>query len=433
MAVEKDRSNDQKARRATRLHIVRVSEQRDETRMTRKWGWLLMISVLVTSLPSLGQVSNQTTSTDTQQAPSEGSPAQPSDPAWQYGGFADIGYLHDFNYPSNHLFRSRGTTFHVNEVDLNMAELHLRKPTSESSRWGTELTLRAGKDSEVFGFSATAPNLAGSKWLRHLGPTDVSYLAPVGKGLTLQGGIFSSFIGYDSLYAKDNFTYTRPWGADFTPYLMLGVNAQYPFTGRLTGTLFLINGYWHLAHANNVPSSGGQLAYKASDHVTLKQTVLYGPHQSDTSLEFWRFLTDSSAEWKGQRFTAAFEYIVGTERVASLGNPRALWMASQLPVHYAVNRRFSMTVRPEVYWDRDGRTTGFRQTVKANTTTLEYRIPYRQASAILRLEHRIDHSRGPGGGFFNDGEVRPGVFGLTPTQNLLSLGVILTFDSSFHR
>jgi len=98
-----------------------------------------------------------------------------------------------------------------------------------------------------------------------------------------------------------------------------------------------------------------------------------------------------------------------------------------------VSRRFSVTFRPEVFWDRDGRMTGFSQTVKANTTTLEYRIPYRQASAILRLEHRIDDSRGPGGGFFNDGEVRPGVFDLTPTQNLLSLGVILTFDSSFHR
>ena len=149
---------------------------------------------------------------------------------WQYGGFADIGYLHDFNYPSNHFFRSRGTTFHINELDLNMAVLYLRKLPSQSSRWGAELTLQTGKDSQVFGFSATAPNLAGSKWLRHLGPTDVSYLAPVGKGLTIQGGIFSSFIGYDSLYAKDNFTYTRPWGADFTPYLMLGVNAQYPFT-----------------------------------------------------------------------------------------------------------------------------------------------------------------------------------------------------------
>jgi hypothetical protein len=88
-------------------------------------------------------------------------------------------------------------------------------------------------------------------------------------------------------------------------------------------------------------------------------------------------------------------------------------------------------VRPEVYWDRDGRLTGFRQTVKANTTTLEYRVPSRHVIAIVRLEHRIDDSRGPGGGFFRGAEVMPGVIALTPTQNLLILGVILTFDSHF--
>jgi hypothetical protein len=70
--------------------------------------------------------------------------------------------------------------------------------------------------------------------------------------------------------------------------------------------------------------------------------------------------------------------------------------------------------------------------VKANTTTLEYRIPYRQAAAIVRLEHRVDDSRGPGGGFFSDGQVQPGVVGLQPTQHLLILGVILTYDASFH-
>src|SRR5215472_9819692 len=204
---------------------------------------------------------------------SDNTAAQQPHVEWQYGGFFDFAYLEDFDDPANHLFRSRGTTFHVNEWDVNMAAIYLRKTASESSRWGTELTLQAGKDSAIFGFSATAPNLPGSKWLRHLGPTDISYLAPVGKGLTLQGGIFSSFIGYDSLYAKDNFTYTRPWGADFTPYLMLGVNAQYPFTAKLTGTVFVISGYWHLADANAVPSSGGQLAYKATNHVTVKETV----------------------------------------------------------------------------------------------------------------------------------------------------------------
>jgi hypothetical protein len=398
-----------------------------------------VISLLLASFwvgPAGGQVSSPDPTppaASAQAAPSEAPPPPAAATAWQFGGFADFGYLYDFNQPSNHLFRSRGTTFHVDEVDLNMAGLYLRRPPSETSRWGMELTLQGGKDSEVFGFSATAPNLAGSDWLRHLGPTNASYLAPVGKGLTVQAGIFGSFIGYDSLYAKDNLNYTRPWGADFTPYFMLGVNAQYPFTAKLTGTLLVLNGYWHLAHANNVPSTGGQLAFKATTHVSVKQTLLYGPHQTDTSLEFWRFLSDSIAEWKGERLTAAFEYFVGTEKIATPGNPRALWMSSQLPLHWAFSPRFSVTVRPELYWDRDGRTTGFQQTVKANTTTLQYRIPYRQASAILWLEHRIDDSVGPGGGFFNDGEVSPGVVGLSRTQNLVTLGVILTLDSSFHR
>ena len=365
------------------------------------------------------------------QAQSNGQPNPPALPPWQYGGFLDAAYLLDFNYPSNHLFRSRGTTYKVDEPILNMAAAYVQKNTSESSRWGLQLTVQGGQDSSVFGFSATAPNLAGSEWLRHFGPTNGSYLAPVGKGLTLQGGILSSFIGYDSLYAKDNFSYTRPWGVDFTPYLMLGVNAQYPLTKKVTGTVFLVNGYFHLADANSVPSSGGQLAYKPTEHTTIKQTVLYGPHQSDTSLQFWRFLSDSIAEWKRDPATIAFEYQVAEEKVAAAGNPRALWMSAQLPAHWIFNKHWSATVRPEVAWDRNGRWTGFSQTVKALTSTLEYRIPFRQANAIIRLEHRVDDSRGPVGGFFNDGEIRPGVARLTPTQNLLILGVILTFDSQF--
>ncbi len=358
--------------------------------------------------------------------------AMPSrNPQWNYGGFLDAAYLLDFNHPVNDLFRSRGTAYKVDEPILNMGDAYVRKNASESSRWGLELTLQGGQDTRIFGFSATAPKLPGSEWLRHLGPTDVSYLAPLGKGLTVQAGIFSSLIGYDSLYAKDNFNYTRPWGADFTPYLMMGVNASYPFTEKLTGTVFVVNGYWHLADANQVPSSGGQIVYRLTGHTTLKETVLLGPHQSDTGFQFWRFLWDSIAEWKTDRVTTAFEYHVGTEKVATAENPGALWMSAQLPVHWVFSKNWSATVRPEVYWDRDGRLTGFRQTVKANTTTLEYRVPYRQGSAIFRLEHRIDDSCGPEGGFFRGGEIAPGVVGLTPTENLLILGVIVTFDSHF--
>ena len=353
--------------------------------------------------------------TDQNQAP-------PSNPPWQYGGFVDLGYSLDFNHPANGIFRSRGTVWHVDEVDLNMAGAYVKKKATEPSRWGLELTLQAGKDSQVFGFSATAPNFPGYRGLRHLGLADVSYLAPVGRGLTLQAGIFASLIGYDSLYAKDNLSYTRPWGADFTPYLMTGVNASYPLNEKFTGTFFVINGYWHLANANNVPSSGVQFAYKASPLVTVKQTILWGPHQSNTSLKYWRFLSDSIVERKGDRVTVAFEYIYSGEDVAVTGTPRASMMAGQLPVHWALNKRWSATVRPEFLWDRNGRWTSARQTVKAITTTLEYRIPYRQTNTILRLEHRYDDSRGPAGGFFRGAE------DLTPTQHLLIAGLIFTFD-----
>jgi hypothetical protein len=338
----------------------------------------------------------------------------------------DVGYLLDFNHPANHLFRDRSTTFKVDELDLNMVSAGVKKLASKNSRWSMELAVQAGKDSENFGFSATAPNISGANWLRHFGLADVSYLSLVGKGLTLQAGLFNSLIGYDSLYAKDNFTYTRPWGGDFTPYLMFGANASYPFSKKITVTAFVINDYDHLADPNRVPSVGGQLAYFPDGNFTFKETLLYGPHQSNTPLHFWRFFSDTIAEWKRERLTVAFEYQAGTEKIDAPGNLRALWMSAQLPVHRIVHGPWSVTARPEVAWDRDGRWTGSVQVIKAVTTTLEYQLPYHKTNTIARLEYRFDDSRGKGGGFFRGAE--SGVVARTAQQHLLIFAVIFGFD-----
>lgn len=365
-------------------------------------------------------------------APQQAVSAPPS-PDVTYGGFVDVGYLEAFNDPLNELFRSRGTTWHVDDLYVNMTGAYAKKKASEQSRWGAELLLQSGKDDEIFGFSATAQNMAGSDWLRHFGLANVSYLAPVGYGLTLQGGIFGSLIGYDSLYAKDNFNYTRPWGADFTPYLMLGVNATYPFKERLTATFYVVNGYWHLADANSVPSSGFQLAYKPTPEVTVKGTVLAGPHQANTSFEFWRFLADTIVERRYERFVVAFNGHFSTEQVDGAESFRAWWIAAQLPTRWNFKGPWSVAIRSEIAWDSDGRWTLAEQTVTALTTTLEYRLPYKSAGTIFRLEHRVDHSTGPEGGFFDDHEVSPGVIALRPTQHLLAFAIIFTFDGSAAR
>lgn len=367
--------------------------------------------------------------TQSQSADQSSTAAASTQSLWKYNGFVDAGYLLDFNHPASHLFRDRGTTFKVDELDLNMAGAGVEKGVTQDSRWGMELSAQGGKDSINFGFSATAPNIYGANALRHFGAANVSYLAPVGSGLTVQAGLFSSLIGYDSLYAKDNFEYTRPWGADYTPYLMFGINVSYPFTKKVTATGFVINDYFHLAHPNNIPSFGGQLSYSASDHLNFKETVLYGPHQTDTASEFWRFFSDSILEWKKEKFTTAFEVQIGTEKVSAPGTPRALWMSAQLPFHRIIAGRWSGTLRPEFAWDRDGRWTGSKQTIKALTTTLEYRVPYWKTNTIARLEYRVDDSRGSGSGFFRGAQISPGVVALVPTQQLLAIGLIVTFDS----
>lgn len=61
----------------------------------------------------------------------------PSD--WHYGAYVDVGYVGNFNSPDNHLWRSRATAAHHNELSPNMGLAYVRKDVSTSSRWGMEL------------------------------------------------------------------------------------------------------------------------------------------------------------------------------------------------------------------------------------------------------------------------------------------------------
>ncbi len=98
-------------------------------------------------------------------------------------------------------------------------------------------------------------------------------------------------------------------------------------------------------------------------------------------------------------------------------------------IRWHVTGPWSVALRPEFYWDRNGRWTGAEQFVKAITSTVEYQLPYKWTNTMVRVEHRYDESTGAGGGFFTSGGSRGGMAHLTPGQHLLLLGVLMTFDS----
>jgi hypothetical protein len=380
-----------------------------------------VFALLLFAVPAAGQDAT---------APAPPTPA--ATPLWHYGAFADVAYLWDSNHPANDVYRFRSTTAFVDDPVLDMAAGWIHKDATEQSRWGMDFYLQGGKDSEGFGLSPVAPNLRGYRWLRHLGPANVSYVAPIGKGLTVQAGIFSSLIGYDSLYAKDNLTYIRPWGGDYTPYLMMGVNVSYPFTPKLTATAYVVNAYDHLSNPNSVPSGGGQVAYKYSDQLNLKETVFYGPQQADTALRFCRFFSDTIAERKTGHWTLVFEGQYGEEKVAEPGTPRGTWAGAAVTVRWTPYKNWSLTASPEAWWDSRGRWTGTPQTLKAFTGSFEYRIAAAPAGAMVRLEYHRDTSHGDGAGFFYDGYQFPGQPFLRPSHNVLLAAVIFTLEGS-HR
>ena len=349
---------------------------------------------------------------------------------WHYGAYLDVGYIANFNFPDNDLWRSRSTASRHNQVAPNMVLAYVRKDATELSRWGGEFGVQGGYDTVDFAFLPGEKKVDGADVLRHIHRANISYLAPVGHGLTMTAGLFNSLIGYESLYAKDNPTYTRSWLADYSPYMMFGVNAVYPVNDRLTVTAFVVNRYAYLSYTVAQPSYGGKWSYALTTRLTAMQTLYWGPDQTNASLEFWRFYGNHILEWKGDEVTVAVSYDIGTENIANRhDSPRAYVMGGNVVMRWHVAGPWSVAVRPEFYWDRNGRWTGTEQFVKAMTSTVEYKLPYRWAQAVARLEHRYDESTGAGGGFFKSGESSSGVAKLTAGQHLFLFGVMLMFDS----
>ena len=94
-------------------------------------------------------------------------------------------------------------------------------------------------------------------------------MAPLGTGLKIRAGLFNSYIGYESFYAKDNFNYTRSFLPDYTPYFMFGISADYQFNEEVTTAFYVINGYNYLAKPNKSSELRSSVKWAVSPYVTV--------------------------------------------------------------------------------------------------------------------------------------------------------------------
>jgi len=311
-------------------------------------------------------------------------------------GFIDAYYAWNGNDPASHENFASGTgstAKRANEFNLNLAEVAV---TRDAKPVGFHLSLIAGNGADVI--HASEPQ--GYRFIYQ-----ASILYKPSDRLTFEAGIYPSHIGFEGFFSKDNWSYTRGWLAEFSPYYQTGIRANYAFTPHWSGELHVLNGWQNIADNNDAKAIGGKIVY-AKGRLTASLNTFDGP-ELPADDKHWRHFGDLIAT-----FNATKSLSIG----GSIDRGRqeaANWLGVAAYGRYAFDDRRAVAVRVERFCDPRNGITGTPQKLAEATLTYEYRpVP----NLILKIEGRRDHSTAP---VFNSGALRG--------ETIVVIGAVATF------
>lgn len=329
--------------------------------------------------------------------------------------YADV----NFNLPQdrNNWFQDVGTTGKKgNEFSLNLVSIDLSK---DPEPVGFHLWLGAGTSAFVVHEAEPAGPVGGVNVWQYVLAASVSAKIPLGRGIIVEGGIMPSFIGFEALSSWTNWTYTRSYSSEFSPYYETGIRVAYAFDEHFAAQVRVLNGWQSIGDVNNAKSYGAQVAW-TYDRWSLTLNGYAGPELPNDDVD-WRFFGDIIATltpWTPVQL--ALEISGGTQQQPTASN--ANWGGIALYARWMILPKLAAVMRGEIYRDASGLISGTRQTLWELTATLAY-TPW--PPLILKLEGRYDHSTANVfTGSVVGAEQLPQML---PTQVLLMLGVVAQF------
>ena len=157
--------------------------------------------------------------------------------------FAFDGYYeYNFNTPPGRVNDLRAYDVLSNTISINQANLvfELTPDLEQHRRYGVRLDLQYGQATDTLqGNPANEPR---PDIYRNIFQAYGTYVAPIGKGLTLDVGKWSSSLGVEGNYTKDQNDYTRSFYFYFLPFYHEGVRAGYQVNDKLKLNYWLVNG-----------------------------------------------------------------------------------------------------------------------------------------------------------------------------------------------
>ena len=151
-------------------------------------------------------------------------------------------YSYNFNAPVGRVNLLRAYDVLSNNFSLNQADIIFEHAPNldEDRRWGARVDLQFGQATDTLqGNPANEPR---PDIYRNIFQAYGTYVVPLGKGLTVDFGKWSSSIGIEGNYTKDQMNYSRSFYFNFLPFYHMGVRANYPVNDRFTLTYWAVNG-----------------------------------------------------------------------------------------------------------------------------------------------------------------------------------------------
>ena len=334
----------------------------------------------------------------TAHAQADATPADaPSEPFrhLRFGATIEGFYQWNTNQPYDRVtllraYDTRANTFGLQQVAVVVESA---PDVAAGRRYGARLDLQYGQATEaVQGSPANEPR---PDIYRNVWQAYGSYVFPVGGGLQADFGKFSSSLGYETNYAKDDQHFSRSYLFNFLPFYHSGLRLTLPVTAKVSLLYMLTNGIQQTEDFNDFKSTHVAAVVTPMSGLTWTINFYAGQEQRDTGEPdapdgFFK-VVDTYVNWAATpALTLALDVNHVTNEVRQQDSALALnglagYARYQLTAPAAVALRYERL-------DDEGLFGGIDQVLQEITLTYEHRLA---DGFLVRGEYRRDWSNEP--------------------------------------
>lgn len=262
----------------------------------------------------------------------------------QFSTFLETFYAYDFNRPKG-AQRQAGFFHHNrhNEVNINLAMLRM---AFQEEKYRAVLDIQAG-------------TYAQDNYAAEQGMLKALYQAyagvKLGEDLWLDAGVFESHLGWESALSPYNYTLTRSFSAENSPYFLSGVRVKWQANEKLSLLGVISNGWQRIQRVpgNSLPGFGTQVVFSPSEEISFNWSAFVGTDDPDSTRRI-RHFHNLYLHWQPE---GKFKLIAGFDmgwQQASKGSPGMVhWLTPALIAHYRINEHWAVGARSEYLQDEN--------------------------------------------------------------------------------